>query len=104
MKLLLRILMLMVVLVRDGVHNFSSNLGEPKVLVNDVLEGNLRRAANTTGRFGVNSTVGVVGLLLTTIRPKTRGCLQPMGMHIHDRAKSACRVDRHFGHSGHTVR
>lgn len=48
--------------IRDGVHNFSTNLGEPKVLVNDVLQGNLARALNTTGRFVLNSTVGVAGV------------------------------------------
>ncbi len=44
-----------------GVHNFASNLGEPKVLVNDLLQGNASRAWNTTQRFVVNSTLGVAG-------------------------------------------
>ncbi|MDI4238288.1 VacJ family lipoprotein [Bradyrhizobium sp. Arg237L] len=44
------------------VGNFVSNLSQPTVLVNDVLQGNARRAWNTTQRFTVNSTVGVAGL------------------------------------------
>lgn len=47
---------------RRGVHNFVSNLSEPKVLVNDILQGNVSRAWNTTQRFVVNSTLGVGGL------------------------------------------
>ncbi len=47
---------------RKSIHNFVSNLGEPVIAVNDVLQGNFHRAANTTGRFFVNTTVGGVGL------------------------------------------
>ena len=48
--------------VQNSVGNFAGNLGEPATLVNDVLQGNARRAWNTTQRFAVNSTVGVAGL------------------------------------------
>lgn len=48
--------------VNDGVRNVVNNLGEPKVFINDVLQGNGRRSANTLGRFVVNSTVGLLGL------------------------------------------
>jgi phospholipid-binding lipoprotein MlaA len=48
--------------LRHGVHNFATNLGEPKVLINDLLQGNFKRALNTTGRFVLNSTVGLAGL------------------------------------------
>src|ERR1700742_3912673 len=34
--------------VRQGVHNFTNNVGEPVVFVNDVLQGNFERAWNTT--------------------------------------------------------
>lgn len=47
---------------QQGVHNFASNFSEPKVFINDVLQGNPRRSINTLGRFVVNTTVGVVGL------------------------------------------
>jgi phospholipid-binding lipoprotein MlaA len=49
--------------VQHGVHNFVSNFGEPKVFVNDLLQGNLRRSANTLQRFVVNTTLGVLGVM-----------------------------------------
>jgi phospholipid-binding lipoprotein MlaA len=48
--------------VRQGIHNFAVNVGEPVVFVNDVLQGNLGRAWNTTQRFAINTTVGVAGI------------------------------------------
>ena len=48
--------------VRGSVHNFGQNLKQPLVLVNDVLQGNMSRAWNTTQRFVVNTTVGGAGL------------------------------------------
>jgi len=50
-------------MVQRGVHNFASNFGEPKVFINDLLQGNVRRSANTLQRFVVNTTVGVFGLM-----------------------------------------
>jgi ABC-type transporter lipoprotein component MlaA len=44
------------------IHNFTSNLEEPGIAINDVLQGNLDRAWNTTERFTVNTIVGGVGL------------------------------------------
>jgi phospholipid-binding lipoprotein MlaA len=49
--------------VRTGVHNVLSNLSTPVVLANDVMQGKPRRAGDTTMRFLINTTVGVVGLL-----------------------------------------
>jgi phospholipid-binding lipoprotein MlaA len=49
--------------VRQGIHNFTTNIGEPLVLANDVLQGNAERAWNTAQRFVVNSTVGVAGFV-----------------------------------------
>lgn len=48
--------------VREGVHNLLSNLGTPVQLSNDMLEGKPRRAGDTTMRFLINSTVGVLGI------------------------------------------
>jgi phospholipid-binding lipoprotein MlaA len=48
--------------VRKRVRNFSANLKEPTVLVNDLLQANVTRAWNTTQRFAVNTTVGGAGL------------------------------------------
>ncbi|RCL24723.1 ABC transporter [Pseudomonas sp. AFG_SD02_1510_Pfu_092] len=48
---------------RQGVHNFASNFGEPKVLVNDLLQGNGERAMTSLSRFIFNTTLGVAGLV-----------------------------------------
>jgi phospholipid-binding lipoprotein MlaA len=49
--------------LRQGIHNFINNIGEPVVFANDVLQGNVKRAWNTTQRFAVNTTIGVVGFV-----------------------------------------
>jgi phospholipid-binding lipoprotein MlaA len=49
--------------VRTGVHNFFTNLDTPTVMINDALQGKLRAAASDLGRFLLNTTVGVGGLL-----------------------------------------
>ncbi len=48
--------------VRDGIHNVLSNIGTPVQLSNDVLEGKPRRAGDTTMRFLINTTAGVLGI------------------------------------------
>ena len=48
---------------QTGVHNFVANFGEPEVFINDLLQGNPMRSVNTLGRFVLNTTVGVVGLI-----------------------------------------
>jgi phospholipid-binding lipoprotein MlaA len=48
--------------VRDSVHNVLSNLGMPVQLSNDILEGKPRRAGDTTMRFVINSTIGLLGI------------------------------------------
>lgn len=48
---------------RDGIHNFLTNLHVPVIFANDVLQGEVSRAGDTFGRFAVNSTVGVGGLI-----------------------------------------
>ena len=48
--------------VRNGLRNFANNLHEPAVFVNFLLQLNPGRAAETAGRFLVNSIVGVAGL------------------------------------------
>jgi len=47
---------------RDSIRNFVSNLGEPLVFANDVLQGQLGRARTTVFRFALNSTLGIAGL------------------------------------------
>jgi phospholipid-binding lipoprotein MlaA len=48
--------------VRKSIHNFVDNLAQPSVAVNDILQGNMTRAWNTTQRFGLNTTIGGLGL------------------------------------------
>jgi phospholipid-binding lipoprotein MlaA len=48
--------------VRNSLKNFVSNLAEPMVFTNDVLQLRLNAAATTAGRFAVNSTIGVAGI------------------------------------------
>ena len=48
---------------REGIHNVTTNLHEPIVLANDVLQGDGSKAAKTLGRIVVNSTIGLGGLI-----------------------------------------
>jgi phospholipid-binding lipoprotein MlaA len=48
--------------VQKSIHNFTSNLGQPTVALNDVLQGNFSRSWNTIQRFVINTTVGGAGL------------------------------------------
>ncbi|MDH3690832.1 MAG: VacJ family lipoprotein [Gammaproteobacteria bacterium] len=49
--------------MRRGVNNFFSNLLEPTTVINAVLQGKIKRAAASTGRFLTNTTIGFLGLL-----------------------------------------
>lgn len=49
--------------VRSGIRNALGNLRAPVILANDLLQGNVTRARITLGRFMVNSTLGLGGLL-----------------------------------------
>jgi phospholipid-binding lipoprotein MlaA len=44
------------------VHNVLNNINEPRVGINDVLQGNFDQAWVTTRRFAVNTTVGGLGI------------------------------------------
>lgn len=60
---------------RTGVHNFLNNLDSPIVFTNDLLQGEVELAGETVGRFGLNSTLGLGGLVdLAT----------PAGIPYHD--------------------
>ncbi|WP_322810069.1 VacJ family lipoprotein [Terricaulis sp.] len=48
--------------VRTGVLNFIRNLRGPVIFANDVLQGEFERAGTTAARFGVNTTIGIVGV------------------------------------------
>jgi phospholipid-binding lipoprotein MlaA len=47
---------------KRAVRRFFKNLATPPILVNDMLQGEGRRALVTGTRFVVNTTVGIVGL------------------------------------------
>ena len=46
---------------RRLISNFFSNIEEPITIANDVLQANLPEAFKATGRFAINTTIGVVG-------------------------------------------
>lgn len=48
--------------VEDSIGNFATNLGQPKVMVNSLLQGDLRGLGISTVRFLTNSTLGLFGL------------------------------------------
>lgn len=60
---------------REGLHNFLVNLDVPVTFANDVLQGEAERAADSVGRFAVNSTLGIGGLI--DVAPK-------LGIPEHD--------------------
>ena len=49
--------------VRTGLRNFFSNIMEPVVFLNFLLQLKPGKAAETAGRFVVNTTVGIAGLV-----------------------------------------
>jgi phospholipid-binding lipoprotein MlaA len=60
---------------QEGVNNFYSNLGDVGTALNNFLQGKFKEGASDTGRFVVNTTLGVFGLWdLAT----------PMGLEQHD--------------------
>jgi phospholipid-binding lipoprotein MlaA len=48
---------------RSALINFSRNLGEPVIFVNDVLQGHGGQAARTVARIVVNTTFGLAGVM-----------------------------------------
>jgi phospholipid-binding lipoprotein MlaA len=49
-------------IAEKGVSNFFSNLLEVRNIINAILQGKAEKAANSTGRFMFNSTIGLAGL------------------------------------------
>ena len=49
--------------IQSGISNFLSNLRAPLVVINQLLQGQGQNAMQSTGRFFLNSTVGVFGLI-----------------------------------------
>jgi phospholipid-binding lipoprotein MlaA len=49
--------------VHDRLHDFNSNLREPRIFLNNVLQGRLDAASKTAARFAMNTTFGIGGLV-----------------------------------------
>lgn len=49
--------------VRTGVSNFFSNLGEVVTIINDLLQFKLDKALTDAGRFAINTTFGIGGVV-----------------------------------------
>jgi phospholipid-binding lipoprotein MlaA len=49
--------------VRSGVSRFFANLGEPATAINQALQGDPLLALKSLGRFAVNTTLGIGGVL-----------------------------------------
>jgi len=47
--------------VQRGLSNFFNNLGYPVTFINQLLQGKFRQSGVSTGRFLVNSTIGLLG-------------------------------------------
>ncbi len=48
---------------RDALKHMLDNMKEPVVVINNVLQGRLEGAGIAVGRFTINSTLGIAGLL-----------------------------------------
>jgi len=48
--------------VRDRIRSAIDNLAEPRIFVNDLLQGRVNAAGITLARFFINTTVGVAGM------------------------------------------
>lgn len=69
--------------LKDGVQNMMLNLEEPASFVNHLITGDLPGAGTNLARFGVNSTVGVLGFFdvaeKMSLPAKTKDFSQVMG-------------------------
>lgn len=61
--------------VQSGIGNFFSNLGELPTLGNDLLQGKFARAGSASGRFLINTTLGLCGVIDVATK---------MGVEHHD--------------------
>ena len=48
--------------IRRATGNVTNNLRSLLTLSNNILQGDIRRAGDTAGRFAINTTVGVLGI------------------------------------------
>lgn len=74
--------------LRSGVHNFFGNLSEVDSVINYTLQGRLKSGVRSLGRFVINSTLGIAGLIDVAGKLKLPGAptglsatLATWGMH-----------------------
>lgn len=48
--------------VDKGIGNFFNNLGQITTVANDILQANVSNTVRDTGRFAINSTLGILGI------------------------------------------
>ena len=63
--------------VSRGISNFFSNLHDPGIMLNNLLQGKPKQAGSDLGRFLVNTTLGIAGLFDVASK---------MGMEKHNEA------------------
>ncbi|MEQ5802575.1 VacJ family lipoprotein [Halomonas sp. H10-9-1] len=68
--------------LETGVGNFFSNLGEPRTVLNSLLQGKVRNASIATSRFLINTTVGVGGLWDVASRMEITGQEEDFGQTL----------------------
>lgn len=68
--------------VETGVGNFFSNLGEPRTVLNSLLQGKVRNASIATSRFLINTTAGIGGLWDVASRMEITGQEEDFGQTL----------------------
>jgi len=64
--------------IRSGVHNFFDNLAEIRSVINYALQWRLKLGVRSLGRFVINSTIGIGGLIDTAAKLNLPG--SPTGL------------------------
>jgi phospholipid-binding lipoprotein MlaA len=67
---------------RRGVHNFLGHLSLPIIFVNDVLQGETERGAQSLGRIVINSTLGLGGFFDPAAKMGIPGHGEDMGQTL----------------------
>ncbi len=49
--------------LRTGIHNFLNNINLPITFANDLLQFEFERAGHAAARFGLNTTLGILGVM-----------------------------------------
>ncbi|SEM22163.1 phospholipid-binding lipoprotein MlaA [Pseudoxanthomonas sp. GM95] len=68
--------------VRNGVHNFFDNLGQPLTVVNSLLQGKPGEAWDAFGRFLINTTAGVGGVFDVATRDQVPNTSEDFGQTL----------------------